>query len=287
LVGCGVALSQCHAHGEGCDENLEECHTNLDSCDAERDSCAASLAECQAQCQANTLWALTGQTTVDTPGDDADVHGGAGLSYTDNGDGSITDNRTGLMWEKKVGRDDTPSATNLHDADNYYKWGGNCSDEVACGVPITITTFPNSGPRGTCCQSDADCGAGHTCTFPNGSGTNLSIFGFIAALNAENFAGHNDWRLPNQRELYTLVDLSRYRSTVNPAFLGANCGPTCLDMADPSCSCTRTNYGGYHFSSTTAAEGWWLAWTVGFWDGIPAVRGKNTNNLVRAVRGGS
>ncbi len=31
------------------------------------------------------------------------VQAGATLSYTDNGDGTITDNNTGLMWEKKTG----------------------------------------------------------------------------------------------------------------------------------------------------------------------------------------
>ena len=34
-------------------------------------------------------------------GQDGDIQAGATLSYTDNGDGTITDNNTGLMWEKK------------------------------------------------------------------------------------------------------------------------------------------------------------------------------------------
>jgi hypothetical protein len=48
--------------------------------------------------------------------DDGTVQAGAGLSYTDNGDGTITDNNTGLMWEKKS--DDG----GLHDKDNFYWW---------------------------------------------------------------------------------------------------------------------------------------------------------------------
>jgi hypothetical protein len=43
----------------------------------------------------------TGQTTVYTAGDDASYNPAATqLSYTDNGDFTITDNRTGLMWKK-------------------------------------------------------------------------------------------------------------------------------------------------------------------------------------------
>jgi hypothetical protein len=47
-----------------------------------------------------TAFPATGQTTSYAPGDDGDVQAGAPLSYTDNGDGTITDNNTGRMWEK-------------------------------------------------------------------------------------------------------------------------------------------------------------------------------------------
>ncbi len=46
-------------------------------------------------------------------GQDGDIRAGATLSYTDNGDGTITDNNTGLMWEKKS-RDGSVN-TNIHD----------------------------------------------------------------------------------------------------------------------------------------------------------------------------
>ena len=58
----------------------------------------------------------TGQTTIYAAGDDGDIQAGAALSYTDNGDGTITDNNTGLMWEKK---DD---AGGDHDLDAIYLW---------------------------------------------------------------------------------------------------------------------------------------------------------------------
>lgn len=58
----------------------------------------------------------TGQTTVFRTGDDGDIQAGATLDYTDNGDGTITDNNTGLQWEKKS--DDGT----IHDKDNTYTW---------------------------------------------------------------------------------------------------------------------------------------------------------------------
>jgi hypothetical protein len=56
--------------------------------------------------------------------DDGMVQAGATLSYMANSDGTITDNNTGLMWEKKS--DDG----GLHDKDNAYRWSGNGSQET-------------------------------------------------------------------------------------------------------------------------------------------------------------
>jgi hypothetical protein len=50
----------------------------------------------------------TGQTTSYAAGDDGAIKAGAPLSYTHNGDGTITDNNTKLVWEKKSG---TPPST--------------------------------------------------------------------------------------------------------------------------------------------------------------------------------
>src|ERR1700728_2079523 len=43
----------------------------------------------------------TGQTSSYVAGDDGDIRAGAPLSYRDNGDGTITDKNTHLIWEKK------------------------------------------------------------------------------------------------------------------------------------------------------------------------------------------
>ena len=75
----------------------------------------------------------TGQTMAYGIGSDGAVQAGLTLSYTDNGDGTITDNNTGLMWEKK---DDSGG---IHDKDNTYTWcGGSCG--LTFGMDGTITT---------------------------------------------------------------------------------------------------------------------------------------------------
>jgi uncharacterized protein DUF1566 len=52
--------------------------------------------------------------------DDGAVQAGAELRHRDNGDGTISDLNTGLMWEKKS--DDG----GLHDQDNAYFWDNGC-----------------------------------------------------------------------------------------------------------------------------------------------------------------
>lgn len=59
----------------------------------------------------------TGQATAFGPGTDGDLRRGAAPSYRDDGDGTITDLRTGLVWEKKS------NDGSVHDLDNVYTWG--------------------------------------------------------------------------------------------------------------------------------------------------------------------
>ena len=73
----------------------------------------------------------SGQTTAHGPGSDGDVRAGAVLSYMDNGDGTISDNNTGLMWEKK---DDSGG---IHDMDNRYTWGMASEPYTMNGTMVT------------------------------------------------------------------------------------------------------------------------------------------------------
>src|SRR5436189_5183166 len=77
----------------------------------------------------------TGQTTCwDTNGNvipcagtgqDGDLRKGAPLSYTDNGNGTVTDNNTGLVWEK-LSMDGS-----VHDVSTTYPWANAFAQHVA------------------------------------------------------------------------------------------------------------------------------------------------------------
>jgi len=210
----------------------------------------------------------TGQATSYGAVDDGTLQAGAALNFADNGDGTITDHTTDLMWEKKVELDFVANAGNLHDADNCHPWNGTC----AIG--------------GATCTTDGDCGVNAPCEAGDcqaASPGGLTIFQWVAQLNAGNFAGHNDWRIPNVKELQSIIDFDVLSPPVSAAFSGANCGGLCTDITDASCSCTQAN--GY-WSSTTMASSPTTAWYVLFNFGNTTLAGKNTNYNVRAVRGG-
>jgi hypothetical protein len=178
----------------------------------------------------------TGQTTCwDTSGTviacagtghDGDIQAGATLSYTDNGDGTITDDNTGLMWEKKS--DDG----SIHDKDIPYKW--------------------------------ADAFAVH-----------------VAGLNAGGgFAGYTDWRLPNAKELQSIVDYERVNPSIDPAF-NTGCVAACTVT---TCSCAASSS---YWSSTSYALIPTDAWVVDSDAGDVDFDIKTSGYIVRAVRGGS
>lgn len=103
----------------------------------------------------------------------------------------------------------------------------------------------------------------------------------IAALNkAPCFAGHCDWRLPNRRELGSLVDADRVAPAVDPAFGNDGCTPGC---AITVCSCTELDR---YWSSTTYHDTPSFAWTVDGNTGIVTAFDKSIAFYVRAVRGG-
>ncbi len=94
------------------------CNANLSTCSGELASCDVSLTACLAANCGTTSLLKTGETGAFGPGSDGDLQKGAARSYTDNGDGTITDNSTGLMWEKKT------QDGSIHSAWHTYSWSG-------------------------------------------------------------------------------------------------------------------------------------------------------------------
>lgn len=214
---CGFVESQCQVDLTQSQDDLATCNADL----------AAYLSE------SNSLFPASGQTTayqadkddgivgeVAVP-DDGTVQAGAPLSYTDNLDGTITDNNTGLMWEKKDSLDGFLDFNNLHDADNLYLWSGNGSQET--------------------------------------------IWDWLDDVNAEEFAGYDDWRIPNVKELQSIVDYERFNPSIDPIF-----GPT-------------VTFGYWSSTSSAFLDG---AWFVNFFIGEVNIDSKDGDGHVRAVRGG-
>jgi Protein of unknown function (DUF1566)/Collagen triple helix repeat (20 copies) len=111
--------------------------------------------------------------------------------YVDNGDGTITDNQTGLMWEKKTGSRSTNNCCtgDLHDVNNTFTW----SASESAGI--------------------------------NPDGSLYTIF--LASLNldssidaaSECFLNHCDWRIPTVSELQSILQsLCNTPSCIDPIF---------------------------------------------------------------------
>lgn len=162
-----------------------------------------------------SLWGTspTEQTTSFRTGDDGYFKKGYprnGARFTDNGDGTITDNATGLMWVKEPGA-----------------IGGNFG---SAGSPAKMT-WNNA----------------------------------IDECLALNYAGHNNWRLPNIKELLSIQQWQTGPPTINTAFF------------------PNTVSANYWTSSTLTAYSL-NAWVVPFGEwGISAVA-KTGTQYVRPVR---
>jgi hypothetical protein len=168
-----------------------------------------------------------------------------GTRFVDNGDGTVTDTETGLMWEMKLAADGTD--------------GGNCAApardarEVHCANKLYLWTDAGDGDNAN----------------PDGT----AFTAFLAELNQEIsndpesscFAGHCDWRIPRLVELRTILTAPCYAAPcIDPAF-----GPT---MAS-------TYWSGTSWSAVPAS-----AWVIKFDTGSINVGNKSTRAYVRAVR---
>jgi hypothetical protein len=113
---------------------LLECPAQLDACSTALSSCSADLTACSATPPGQP--GATGQTTCYDAsgsvtacagsGQDGELQAGLAADLVDHGNGTITDRRTGLTWEKL-----TDDGT-IHDKDQLYTW----SDAVSARIVL-------------------------------------------------------------------------------------------------------------------------------------------------------
>jgi Protein of unknown function (DUF1566) len=124
---------------------------------------------------------------------------GASCRYVDNGDGTVSDLNTGLMWEQTTGTIGGTPTGNVNDVNNTYTW--STGDNLADGTAFTsFLARLNNGA--------APAGG----SLPPGPITGC-------------FANHCDWRLPSILELQGIVSnapgCGRVSACIDPVF-----GPT-------------------------------------------------------------
>lgn len=254
------------------------------------------------------------------------------FSFVDNGDGTVTDQNTSLMWQKSptstpftwqgaidyceslelAGYDDwrAPSLKELYSisnfsegwpyldtdyfdiagshvskdeqfwANNYYYVGTTHGGQAsAFGVNHGtghIKAYPSEaqGPMGNYVRAVRGDIYGNNDFVDNGDSTitdnatglmwmqgDLSIAvdweHALAYADTVTFAGYDDWRLPNVKELQSIVDYSGVFPAIDPLF---SCTPIINEADDP-------DYG-YYWSSTSAlfqaGNPFYYAWYVAF-----------------------
>ncbi len=300
LGACTGDLTTCESDLGATETQLDICESALSSCDTDLTSCESDLVEAS-NCgngeidgnEACDQGNVNGRTCVSEgflggllrcdAGCTYDTSECYALRFVHNANGTITDNGTGLIWEAKVRADTIVDLSNHQDADNAYPWAGTCSVSTSkrCQPDATSQAACLAGVEGDPSGCARCVGGEGTCTVtPNGT-----IWQELVALNAADYGGHDDWRVPTRRELESIVDLADTTAPIAyAAFTGAQCGGGCSNVSNPACSCTQTV--GY-WSASSYAHAPANAWLVSFFEGAVGGVGKTYDVYVRMVRGGS
>lgn len=236
-----------------CQQDVVTCSTALGSCGIGLDTCTTDLSTCVTDlgsCESTArAFPATGQTTC----------------WDSSGTVIFDCTGTGQDGEIRAGAELSYTDTGQTIIDNNTKLEWMKQDHNNNGDCAIV---PNS--------------LDHRCFF-----TWDEAFAFVDSLNAYTFAGRMDWRLPNVKELLSLLRYDRLPGISDEFNNG--CSPSCTVEA---CSCNGSEY----FSSTTyildsdpfiiSSEFAKRAYKVNLVNGVVNDKDKNETTNVRAVRGG-
>ena len=116
-------------HGGALPQDVESCNADLLECSEDLDVCAATIG---APKTGQTSCYSAAGAVVACPGtaQDGETQHGVVRGFTDNGDGTITDLATGLMWEK------LSNDGSIHDKDNSYSWTGSSAKITSLNTAV-------------------------------------------------------------------------------------------------------------------------------------------------------
>jgi len=136
-----------------------------------------------------TLSCLTLASCGQNPDGVPNPHDSKYASFDVDTDICVLDTITQLLWQTKS------SDPGLHHADNTYSW---FAPDEANGE-LDYRGLENGG----------------TC-----DGSSCDTWHYVQAVNEAGYCGHNDWRMPNKNELFSISDLRRVETppTINTEF---------------------------------------------------------------------
>lgn len=274
----------------------------------------------------------TGQTTsyTDTTGEDADYSINS-PSYTDNGDETVTDNNTLLVWQQSDDSsqrtwDDAVSYCQNLELGAYTDWRlpfikelQSIADYESTTPAIDSTYFTNTTSNGDYWSSttNADDNADAWCVFSYDGSVSYdpkSLTGYVRCVRRSgdsdiwlldfsvidndvavhdttglywqreddgmtytwegalsyceglSLGGYSDWRLPNVREMQSIVDHTKSTPLIDSTTFPGSIG-------------------NYWLSTSYALDGS-RAWRINFYDGYVGYGPKSNSFYVRCVRGG-
>ncbi|WP_024611908.1 DUF1566 domain-containing protein [Pseudoalteromonas sp. TB64] len=159
----------------------------------------------------------------------------------------VRDNVTGLVWEVKSVNSGTLPNTSVRDGQNHYFWD------------LGDTEFTDTSTANTTCPNGTSCG----------------IQTYVNEVNALDFCGGTNWRVPTYTELLSLIDYGKQAQSV---LIDADFFPNLPDES-------ALNHLRY-WTSQTAADGTSLsqAYIIDMSDGNDLAYPKNNTAYVRLVR---